>query len=72
MEDPEDLAFQARLLAAGLGIEGVPPSETIPADVIAQASDGHAIEAIRLLRKARKLSLLQAKRIVDAIQADAR
>jgi ribosomal protein L7/L12 len=68
--EPDDLALQAHLLAAGLGITDVPPSEAIPAEVIALAREGQAIEAIRRLRKLRGLGLLQAKRVVDAIPAE--
>ena len=63
----EALSFQVRLLAAGLGFPDVPPAEAVPAEVIALAREGHAIEAIRRLRKLRGPGLLQAKRIVDAI-----
>jgi ribosomal protein L7/L12 len=58
------------MLAAGLGITDVPAAETIPADVIVLARDDQQIAAIRKLRRARGLSLLQAKRVVDAIQAE--
>jgi ribosomal protein L7/L12 len=67
----DDPAFQARLLAAALDLSGVPQGEAIPAEVIDLARDGESIPAIRRLRKLRKLSLIQAKRVVDAIQADA-
>jgi ribosomal protein L7/L12 len=61
-----DLARQVRLLAAGLGIaeDGTPP---VPAEVIRLAREGQSIKAIKLLRKERKLGLLEAKRIVDAV-----
>jgi ribosomal protein L7/L12 len=67
----DDLAFQASLLAAALGIDGVPVTESVPPDVIALAREGRTIEAIRRLRRARGLGLVQAKRVVDAIQAEA-
>jgi ribosomal protein L7/L12 len=70
MTDAERLTRQVRLLAAGLGIVGVTdPEDVVPADVIQLASDGHTIKAIRRLRKARRLGLREAKRIVDAIPA---
>jgi ribosomal protein L7/L12 len=70
MTDAERLTQQVRLLAAGLGIDGaVDPEDVVPADVLQLASEGHAMKAIRQLRKARRLGLLEAKRIVDAIPA---
>ena len=67
-DDAANPAFQARLLAAGLGIDDDDPP-AIPADVIALAREGESIQAIRLLRRHRGLGLLQAKRIVDAVTA---
>jgi ribosomal protein L7/L12 len=64
-----DAEEQARLLAAGLGLRAdmTPP---VPAEVIRLARDGKSIPAIKLLRKERKLGLLEAKRIVDAAAED--
>jgi ribosomal protein L7/L12 len=66
----DDPTFQARLLAAGLGLDDdIPPTEAIPAEVIDLARTGEWIPAIRLLRQLRGLGLLQAKRVVDAVTA---
>jgi ribosomal protein L7/L12 len=69
VEHPDDLAFQARLLAAALDIDDVPVREAIPPEVVTLARDGQTIEAIRRLRKLRGFGLIQAKRVVDAITA---
>lgn len=61
------MAFQARLLAAGLGIGDVEVREAIPRAVIDLARDGQQIKAIKELRKHRKLRLIEAKRVVDEI-----
>jgi ribosomal protein L7/L12 len=67
-----DLAFQACLLTAALGFDDdVPPSEAIPSEVIDLARSGESLQAIRRLRKLRGLGLLQAKRVIDAIEAGA-
>jgi ribosomal protein L7/L12 len=70
MTSEQRLTQQVRLLAAGLGIDArTDPEDVVPADVLQLASDGHTLKAIRQLRKARRLGLLEAKRIVDAIPA---
>jgi ribosomal protein L7/L12 len=66
-EDARSIELQARLLAAALGIKDVDPRDAIPREVIELARDGQEIRAIKALRKARKLGLLEAKRVVDEI-----
>jgi ribosomal protein L7/L12 len=62
-------AMQPEPAATDLGFDDIPPSEAIPSDVIDLARSGDALQAIRRLRKLRGLGLLQAKRVVDAIEA---
>ena len=71
MTPPEDnraaqLEQQVRLLAAGLGFRPDDPGNAVPADVVALAREGRQLEAIKTLRKSRRLGLVRAKRIVDA------
>jgi ribosomal protein L7/L12 len=66
-EDSRSIALQARLLAAGLSMKDIDPGNAIPREVIALAHEGQEIKAIKELRKARKLCLLEARRVVDEI-----
>jgi hypothetical protein len=62
------LEERVRVLAAGLGLEG--PFE-VPVEVRRLVHDGETVEAVREVRRRApgRLSLLAAKRMVDAIAA---
>jgi len=64
-----DLEARVRVLAAGLG---VPPTFEVPADVRRLAKEGHTVRAVRELREQTpaRLSLVAAKRMVDALAAE--
>ena len=70
MSQPEEqvarLEEQVRLLAAGLGLRVDDPTDAIPAEVLALARDRKQVEAVKALREARQLGLVEAKLIVDA------
>ena len=63
------LRLQVRVLAAGLGLEYADEIEAVPQEVRDLALAGQSVKAVRILRR-RGVSLIAAKRIVDAIAAD--
>ena len=62
----QKLETQVRLLCAALGIDCRDPESVIPSDLLELARDGQSIQAVRRLRRQEGLSLLAAKRVVDA------
>jgi ribosomal protein L7/L12 len=60
------LEEQVRLLAVGLGVEVDDPRTVIGSEVVALARSGKQVQAVKALRRSRKLGLVAAKRIVDA------
>ncbi len=65
----ENLATQVRLLCAALGLECRDPEWAIPNEALELARDGESLEAIRRLCRQEGLSLVAAKRVVDAVKS---
>jgi len=63
-----NLETQVRLLCAVLGLECRDPEWAIPNEVLELARNGESLEATRRLRGQERLSLVAAKRLVDAVK----
>lgn len=64
----ERLEMQVRLLSAALGLSPEEFAAVVP-EVLALATAGEQVKAIRLLRKRTGLGLLAAKRVTDALSS---